>query len=190
MASGVLGHEVDVQVLKCWLEQGQARLVDVREPDEYRRAHVAEAELRPLASLDPAALRPAAGRRLVLMCASGLRSGRAAEAARARGMEVYDLRGGLAAWKAAGLPVTGEAGAPLPIMRQVQIVAGGLVLLGFVLGSLIAPAWHLLSGLVGAGLVFAGVSGRCGMALLLARLPYNRVAATSPDRGAGSVSPA
>jgi hypothetical protein len=66
----------------------------------------------------------------------------------------------------------------LPIMRQVQIVAGSLIVLGFLLG-LLAPAWHLLSGLVGAGLIFAGLSGRCGMASLLARLPYNRRGATT-----------
>ncbi len=59
-------------------------------------------------------------------------------------------------------------------MQQVQIVAGSLVLLGVVLGYLLNPAFFLLSGFVGAGLLFAGLSGWCGMALLLAKMPWNR----------------
>ena len=60
-------------------------------------------------------------------------------------------------------------------MRQVQIAAGSLVLLGLGLCSWVAPAWILLSWFVGAGLVFAGISGFCGMARLLALMPWNRV---------------
>jgi rhodanese-related sulfurtransferase len=65
--------------------------------------------------------------------------------------------------------------APLPLMRQVQITAGSLVLLGLILSNVVAPAWILLSWFVGAGLVFAGVSGFCGMARLLALMPWNKV---------------
>lgn len=60
-------------------------------------------------------------------------------------------------------------------MQQVQIAAGSLVLAGVLLSQLVAPAWIWLSGFVGAGLVFAGVSGFCGMARLLAVMPWNRV---------------
>jgi rhodanese-related sulfurtransferase len=133
----------------------------------------------PLGTLDPARVLARPGR-VVLQCLSGARSRQAGEAVLAAGgTEVWHLAGGLQAWKRAGLPVEGDAGAPLPVMRQVQIVAGSLIVLGFVLGILLAPAWHLLSGFVGAGLVFAGVSGRCGMASLLARLPWNRRGATT-----------
>jgi hypothetical protein len=67
------------------------------------------------------------------------------------------------------------ADTPLPLMRQVQIVAGSLVLLGLILSQTVAPASILLTGFVGAGLVFAGVSGFCGLARLLAVMPWNRV---------------
>jgi rhodanese-related sulfurtransferase len=60
-------------------------------------------------------------------------------------------------------------------MRQVQIAAGSLVLLGLILSQLVAPAWILLTWFVGAGLTFAGISGFCGMARLLALMPWNRV---------------
>ena len=86
-----------------------------------------------------------------------------------------DLEGGIPAWQQAGLPVQKLKNAPLPLMRQVQITAGSLVLLGLILGTWVAPGWIALSWFVGAGLVFAGVSGFCGMARLLAVMPWNRV---------------
>jgi hypothetical protein len=59
-------------------------------------------------------------------------------------------------------------------MRQVQIAAGSLVLLGLALAAFVSPAWAALSAFIGAGLLFAGISGWCGMARLLALMPWNR----------------
>ncbi len=67
-----------------------------------------------------------------------------------------------------------QAGGRLSLLRQAQLVAGGLTLAGFLLGTFVAPGFHLLSGIVGLGLLHAGLSGRCGMASLLGRLPFNR----------------
>ena len=138
-------------------------LVDIREADEFRRAHVPGAVNRPLSALDPAALPPGA----VLMCQSGARCAPFAAAHPV-------LAGGLAAWERAGLPVERDARAPLPIMRQVQMVAGGLVLVGVLGGALVAPGLYALAGFVGAGLVLAGATGFCGMARVLAAMPWNR----------------
>jgi len=99
------------------------------------------------------------------------------EAAVGAACEAYILGGGIEAWKAAGLPVTRDAKAPLELMRQVQIAAGGLALLGFALGVTINPGFHALSGLIGAGLLFAGATGWCGMAKLLALMPWNKALA-------------
>ena len=63
---------------------------------------------------------------------------------------------------------------PISIQRQVQITAGMMVLIGVVLGFVVSPWFFLLSGFVGAGLTFAGVSGTCAMASLLALMPWNR----------------
>jgi rhodanese-related sulfurtransferase len=87
---------------------------------------------------------------------------------------VYNFRGGVQAWKEAGYTTAGGQRAPLSLLRQVQIVSGSLVLLGTVLGVIASPWFLVLSGGVGAGLVYAGVSGTCGMATLLAQLPYNQ----------------
>jgi len=94
------------------------------------------------------------------------------------GMAQFVLENGLNGWKGAGLPLSGpDASRPLPLMRQVQLVAGLLVLAGVTLGFLVAPPWFGLAAFVGAGLSFAGASGWCGMARLLAVMPWNRAAA-------------
>ena len=88
--------------------------------------------------------------------------------------QAYVLEGGLDAWKQAGLPVDADRKAPIEIMRQVQLAAGSFVVTGALLAATVHPAFIWLSAFVGAGLVFAGASGWCGMAHLLARAPWNR----------------
>ena len=89
---------------------------------------------------------------LVLVCHSGNRSAQAATLVERRwpGRAVMDLEGGLEGWQQADLPVERQARAPLPLMRQVQIAAGGLVLLGLIGSQVLAPAWIALSWFVGA----------------------------------------
>jgi rhodanese-related sulfurtransferase len=115
---------------------------------------------------------------VIYHCRSGMRTdANAAQLAAASPCEAYLLEGGIEAWRQAGLPVITDAKAPLEIMRQVQITAGLLVLLG-VIGALTVTPWLIgLSAFVGAGLTFAGVTGWCGMAKLLALMPWNRRAA-------------
>jgi hypothetical protein len=72
------------------------------------------------------------------------------------------------------LPVALDRSQPIDIIRQVQIAAGSLVLMGILLGTLLAPGFYALSAFVGAGLMFAGISGFCGMAHLLTLMPWNR----------------
>jgi rhodanese-related sulfurtransferase len=166
--------------LKRRLDEGSTLLVDIREPDEYARAHIPGARLAPLSALDADDFvrERTSGKAIVFLCRSGNRT--AANAARlaAKGFaEGYSLEGGLEAWTKAGLPVRNNPKAPLEIMRQVQIGAGSLVLAGVALGTLVHPGFYGLSAFVGAGLAFAGATGFCGMAKLLALAPWNRAAA-------------
>ncbi|MFQ6538196.1 MULTISPECIES: rhodanese-like domain-containing protein [Aphanothece] len=149
-------------------------VIDVREPVEYAGGHIAGSINVPLARLSRTEL---PGGPLVLVCHSGNRSAKGLAQLLQQGHPepVVDLEGGVPAWQQAGYPVRRMAGAPLPLMRQVQIAAGSLVLLGVILSQTVAPGWIWLSGFVGAGLVFAGISGFCGMARLLAAMPWNRV---------------
>lgn len=161
------------------LRAGEALLVDIRESDERARAHVPGSAHLPLSRLEEAELAVQQGRPVIFHCASGARTAQNASrlGARAEGCEAFVVEGGLAAWQRAGLPVAEDRRAPLPIMRQVQIVAGSLVLLGVLLGAVVAPGFYLIAGFVGGGLVFAGISGRCAMANMLAAMPWNRRAA-------------
>ena len=87
--------------------------------------------------------------------------------------KAFLMEGGLEAWKSAGLPIAADKSAPMEINRQVQITAGSLVLIGVLLSVFVNPAFVWLSAFIGAGLTFAGLSGWCGMGLLLASAPWN-----------------
>lgn len=166
--------EADVLV-----KAGHALLVDVREPGEFAARHIQGALSLPLSLPDTGPLACGINSNLIFTCQSGQRT--AANAAkllaRVPGGSAWVLDGGVDAWGRAGLPLTGkDAPGTMPIMRQVQIAAGVLVLAGVLLSVAVAPAWIALSGFVGAGLTFAGATGWCGMAQLLARMPWNRSA--------------
>lgn len=148
-----------------------ARLIDIRGRDEFARVRAPGAENRPLDELGPVE----GDAPVVFLCRSGMRTaGNAGKLAGCCSGEAYILEGGLDAWKAAGLPVEEDRGQPLELMRQVQIAAGTLVLFGVALGFLVAPALFGLAAFVGAGLVMAGATGWCGMARLLALMPWNQ----------------
>ncbi len=154
-------------------------LVDVRTPAEFSELHAAPARNLPLPDASPEALRalghadPAAP--LFVICQSGRRAEAACERLRAGGLEgAVVVAGGTEAWAAAGLPVVRGAKSAIGIERQVRIGAGALVVLGVVLAQTLHPGFIWVAGVVGAGLVFAGVTGFCGMALVLAKAPWNR----------------
>ncbi|MFP1758590.1 rhodanese-like domain-containing protein [Lonsdalea quercina] len=113
---------------------------------------------------------------MIFLCLSGMRSHQhRAQLAEAAGTaQTYLLSGGLQAWKRAGLPIVKGERPSIDIMRQVQIVAGGTVLAGVILGQVMHPAFYWLAGVFGAGLLFAGISGYCGLARALMRMPWNR----------------
>jgi len=169
-------HKLSPQQVRERIDAGSAVLVDIREPDEFARSHVKGAQSQPLSTWEKAHLSVDPDADVIFTCRSGMRTAGACDrlSARVNG-DAFVLDGGLDAWAKAGLPVETNADAPMEIMRQVQIAAGSLVLIGVLLGFLVAPAWFALSGFVGAGLTFAGVSGFCGMARLLMLAPWNRV---------------
>lgn len=165
---------IDVATLKLLLDHDRVLLLDVRERAEYVGEHIPGAILFPLSTFDPQRV-PVTNKKLVLQCQSGNRSSQAAQKLFAAGIEpVTHLEGGLNAWKQAGYPTNVNKKAPISIWRQVQIIAGSLILIGTLAGVSISPWFLLLSGFVGAGLLFAGISNTCGMAILLAKMPWNQ----------------
>ena len=169
--------KIDPKTVADGLKAGRFHLIDIREADEFAREHIGGAVSIPLSSVEQADVKLEAGRTAVFHCKSGMRT--EANCAKLAGRVDGDaliLEGGLDAWKKAGLPVKDNAKAPLPMNRQVQITAGTLVLAGALIGTFLHPAGYALSGFIGAGLIFAGVSGWCGMANVLAAMPWNRTA--------------
>ena len=153
-------------------------LIDVRTPVEFREVHVTIARNVPLDQLDANAIRDSRAAKkepLYVICKSGSRGRQACEKLVAAGYaNVINVEGGTAAWDAAGFPVLRGKKA-IALERQVRIAAGSLVVGGVLLSHFVHPWFIGLSGFVGAGLIFAGVTDTCGMGLLLARMPWNRV---------------
>lgn len=160
------------------LKAGRAVLVDVREPDEFARRRIPGALSRPLSAFESAHLRIEPSQVVIFTCRSGMRTqANCDRLASTVDGQAFVLDGGLEAWAAAGLPVEADRKAPLEIMRQVQITAGLLVVLGVLLGLVAHPSFFGLAAFVGAGLMAAGISGFCGMARLLQLAPWNRPSA-------------
>lgn len=158
-------------------------LIDVRTPAEFREVHVTIARNAPLDSLDRGSLLAAhpTNAPLYVICRSGSRGKQACEKIQAAGCtNVVNVEGGTMAWDQAGYPVV-RGKKTISLERQVRICAGFMALLGGVLAIAVHPYWAGLSAFVGAGLMFAGITDTCGMAMILARMPWNQVgnAATS-----------
>ena len=154
-------------------------LIDVRTPVEFREVHAEHARNIPLDVFDPQEVMSnrngASGKPLYVICRSGSRAAKACEKLIACGHEnIINVEGGTQAWEAAGLPV-GRGKKAMSLERQVRIAAGFLVLLGVVLGFTVHPVFFGLSGFVGAGLMFAGITDTCAMGMLIAKMPWNQV---------------
>ncbi|MFJ3933085.1 rhodanese-like domain-containing protein [Streptomyces sp. NPDC090029] len=155
-------------------------VIDVRTPGEFAGGHLPGALNIPLDRIARALpdIRHAADRGDVLVvCASGARSGNACRILAENGITTATLSGGTGAWAADGHELHRPQGAPRAtwgMERQVRLTAGAVVLLGLLLGVLVHPAFQLLSAGIAAGLVFSALTDTCGMAALLARLPHNR----------------
>lgn len=160
------------------IAEGSAILVDIREPMEHAREAIPGAALRPLSGLCEQSLAGLGGPdapAIIFHCQSGKRTtDNAARLRVCRAPQAFILQGGLMGWKAAGLPTALDRTKPIEMQRQVQIAAGLLVLTGVLLTWLVAPGFILLPAFVGAGMIFAGASGWCGMTTALGRLPWNR----------------
>jgi rhodanese-related sulfurtransferase len=155
------------------------QVIDVRTPVEFREVHVGVARNEPLERLDTRAIKSQLDRsgcdKLYVLCRSGSRGKQACEKLLASGLtNVINVEGGTMACVEAGVGVVRGKKA-ISLERQVRIAAGLLVVTGAALGFFVNTYWIGLSAFVGAGLVFAGVTDTCGMAMMLAKMPWNQV---------------
>ncbi|MEY5032040.1 MAG: hypothetical protein RL354_1071 [Planctomycetota bacterium] len=170
-------NEIEPRDAQAMLARGDAVLIDVREPDEHARERIVGATLMPLGALTPEKVRALGARRVLIHCKSGRRGGDAtARCAALAGIEVRNVRGGIEAWRAAGLPTVVDAARPrLGVMQQTQLTIGVGVAAGTALGAFVNPWFLVIPAFMGCGLMVAGATGFCGLATVLAKMPWNRV---------------
>lgn len=155
-------------------KQDDYLVVDVRTPGEYTSKHIVGVANIPLDKIGDHREELKKYDTVYVHCNTGNRSGQACMQLDELGLNnVVNVSGGLADWQEQGFSVAKGDGVAIPLMRQVQIAAGGLVLLGVVLGWLVHPGLYGLAAFVGAGLTFAGLTGTCMMAKLLGKMPWN-----------------
>ncbi len=164
---------IDAISLRSLLDNGQVRLLDVRNAAEFETAHISGSYHVPLATLgEHCADICGADASVVVVCQSGGRAGQAAKQLVANGMDnVRVLDGGIGAWMQTGSPVV-RGKEKWSLERQVRLVAGSIALTG-VVASTKVPAAKWAAGFVGGGLTFAALSNTCAMGNVLSRLPYN-----------------
>jgi len=167
-------------------------LLDVRTPLEFESERIEGSVSVPLDQLDARLEELPEGADVVVVCRTGVRATIAAETLARAGRRARVLDGGVVGWRRARLPLR-QGRRRLAVDRQVQLIAGTMVLAGVGLGAVVNPWFLALAGFFGAGLTFAGATGTCGLALMLMRMPWNRPIAAAEGGGAvcavGAVAP-
>lgn len=162
------------QILKKNKNTSHIDFINVCSLAEYKEQHIPGVRSLPLDELEKRYAELADKKTIYVHCRSGRRGAQAVEKLQNLGStaELINVEGGLAAWSDADLPTRSMA-SRIPIMRQVLIAAGGLVLLSFIGSWFVHPYLEYLALFVGVGLLFAGVTGWCGMAYVLTKMPWN-----------------
>ena len=155
---------------------GHGRLIDVRSEAEFAVGHIPGAINVPLEQVE-ARIADIGDAPIVMICEAGTRAAIAAGWLEGQ-HAVSVLQGGTAAWRKAGLPLVACAPSRWALERQVRLAAGVIVLAATVLAVTVNPKWVYLAMFVGAGLTFAGATNICGMAVVLARMPWNKSSKT------------
>lgn len=152
-----------------------ALFLDVRTPAEFEEMHIPGSELHPLPGLNPEQVAKLASQKsaCILVCRSGGRARQAFEKLQSSNIpNLCVLEGGVLGWEKSGLELT-RGKKTISLERQVRIAAGALVVAGSALSFFVAPGFIALPAFVGAGLMFAGITDTCGLAMVVARMPWN-----------------
>jgi rhodanese-related sulfurtransferase len=183
MSSVALTGTITAEELASLIKSGEkVDLIDVRTPAEFREIHAEPAVSLPLDRLSADSLKSirttGTDQPVYVICKSGNRGRQACEKLKAAGINVVNVEGGTTAWAAAGLAVV-KGKKTISLERQVRIVAGLMVFIGTLAGAFVNPLFLIIPGFVGAGLTFAGVTDTCGMAMMLAKMPWNQARAAT-----------
>lgn len=167
-------NSIAVKELKEKLNKEDITVIDVRTIDEFKRSHIPGVINIPTEIVHNHE-NLFKKNHVHVICNSGNRSAMVIREMSAKGIaNLTNVDGGMVAWIKSGLPISGKSKQVMPMMRQVMIVAGLMILSGVALHFLVNPKGIYLSGFVGMGLFYAGVSGNCYMTKVLGALPWNK----------------
>lgn len=171
---------VSIATAKAWIDNGDAVLVDVREPAEHAAEHITVAVNVPLSGITASQLPAHANKKIIIHCGGGSRAGKACQALLQENpqLELYVMEGGMRAWREAKLACASDGSRMLPLDRQVQLAVGAMVVIGSALAYMVDARYGIIPAFLGAGLTFAGITGFCGLGILLARMPWNATSKT------------
>ena len=171
------------ELAALWKANPKLAVIDVRTPAEFESVHAQGAQLVPLHDLDERRIiggLQSPEQPVYLLCKSGARATQAAEKLIAAGLaSPVVVEGGTDAWVAAGLPVERSGRKVMSIDRQMRTFAGTIIFAGAVLALVVDPLFAVIPLFMGAGLVFAGLTGLCPMMNTIAKMPWNRASCGS-----------
>ena len=156
-------------------KDNKVKLLDVRSALEFSQVHIKGSINIPLDMLSGKVQDLSVpSYSYIVLCRMGTRSPMGADMLMQSGIHgVKVMDGGITAWQKEKLPVIkGEGGVSLE--RQVRIIAGGLVLFGIVMSWAVHWTFIFIPAFVSCGLIYAGITDNCLMAMLLMKLPYNK----------------
>lgn len=158
------------------LHASSAMFIDVREPAEHNTKHIPSSLLMPLGKINAADLAAFDTDNIVIYCQKGMRGNKACEKLLEQNpkLKLHNVAGGIEAWEAANFEIAKGTSNVLPLDRQVQITIGTLVFCFSLLAHFYSANFNFAAAFIGAGLLFAGLSGFCGLARLLAMAPWNK----------------
>lgn len=167
---------VEADALYTEIQSGKSpQMIDVREPSEFKREHIAGSISIPLSELVSRKNELAQDRPVILICLSSARAKRGFLSLKAAGVgNCQVLEGGLHGWTMRAYPTEALRLGVWSMERQVRFAAGFLILVGILLTASVNPNWICFSGFVAVGMMFSAITNSCGMATLLGFLPWNR----------------
>ena len=155
--------------------KSSVRVIDVRTPAEFAELRLTQAKNYPLDSLNPDEFKGMnSGEELFVVCRSGGRGRKACEKLANAGVaNAVNIEGGTLACDQAGLEMI-RGRKTISLMRQVQITVGSIGFIGSVLAITVDSLFAGIPAFLCAGLLFAGLTDTCMLAMMLAKMPWNQ----------------
>jgi len=173
-------REISVEEFKNIIEteknNKEVDFINVCTPTEYAEKHISGVRNLPLDEIIERAKELKSKKTVYVHCRSGSRGQHAIEKLEALNVNIdlVNVQGGLLAWMKAGFDTVSSSNRTLPLMRQVMLGAGLIIISSHVAAHFANPYYIYISLFVGVSLTFSGLTGWCGMAFLLARMPWNK----------------